>query len=162
MLQDVFLFSGDIAKNISLNDNIDIEVINESLEITCALEFVNNLPQGMYSPVMERGSTFSAGEKQLLSFARALAHKPSIFILDEATANIDTHTEKLIQQVIEKVSKHRTTLIIAHRLSTIRNADKIIVLSHGEIVEMGNHNELIKSKGHYKSMIEGNSFKEVI
>ncbi len=162
VLQDVFLFSGDIAKNISLNDNIDIEVINESLEITCALEFVNNLPQGIYSPVMERGSTFSAGEKQLLSFARALAHKPSIFILDEATANIDTHTEKLIQQVIEKVSKHRTTLIIAHRLSTIRNADKIIVLSHGEIVEIGNHNELIKGKGHYKSMIEGNSFKEVI
>lgn len=162
VLQDVFLFSGDIAKNISLNDNIDIEIINKSLEITCALEFVNNLPQGIYSPVMERGSTFSAGEKQLLSFARALAHKPSIFILDEATANIDTHTEKLIQQVIEKVSKHRTTLIIAHRLSTIRNADKIIVLSHGKIVEMGSHNELIKGKGYYKSMIEGNSFKEVI
>ncbi|MPN08522.1 putative multidrug resistance ABC transporter ATP-binding/permease protein YheH [bioreactor metagenome] len=98
----------------------------------------------------------------MLSFARALAHDPSIFILDEATANIDTHTEKLIQQVIEKVSKHRTTLIIAHRLSTIRNADKIIVLSGGEVVEMGNHTELIKGKGYYKKMIEGNNFKEVI
>lgn len=162
VLQDVFLFSGDIQKNISLNDDINIDEIEEALRITCASEFVNNLPLGVNSPVMERGSTFSAGEKQLLSFARALAHDPSIFILDEATANIDTHTEKLIQQVIEKVSRHRTTLIIAHRLSTIRNADKIIVLSGGEIVEMGNHNELIKGKGYYKKMIEGNNFKEVI
>lgn len=162
VLQDVFLFSGDIQKNISLNDDINIDEIEEALRITCASEFVNTLPQGVNSPVMERGSTFSAGEKQLLSFARALAHDPSIFILDEATANIDTHTEKLIQQVIEKVSRHRTTLIIAHRLSTIRNADKIIVLSGGEIVEMGNHNELIKGKGYYKKMIEGNNFKEVI
>lgn len=162
VLQDVFLFSGDIQKNISLNDDINIYEIEEALRITCASEFVNTLPQGVNSPVMERGSTFSAGEKQLLSFARALAHDPSIFILDEATANIDTHTEKLIQQVIEKVSRHRTTLIIAHRLSTIRNADKIIVLSGGKIVEMGNHNELIKGKGYYKKMIEGNNFKEVI
>ncbi|EQB88132.1 ATP-binding cassette subfamily B protein [Clostridium punense] len=162
VLQDVFLFSGDIQKNISLNDDISIDEIDEALRITCASEFVNTLPQGVNSPVMERGSTFSAGEKQLLSFARAIAHDPSIFILDEATANIDTHTEKLIQQVIEKVSRHRTTLIIAHRLSTIRNADKIIVLSGGEIVEMGNHNELIKGKGYYKKMIEGNNFKEVI
>ncbi|MEG0775141.1 ABC transporter ATP-binding protein [Clostridium sp.] len=162
VLQDVFLFSGDIEKNISLKDDIDREDIYHALETTCALEFVNNLNDGIHSPVMERGSTFSAGEKQLLSFARALAHNPSIFILDEATANIDTHTEKMIQGVIENVSKDRTTLIIAHRLSTIRNADKIIVLKQGEIVEIGNHEKLVKKDGYYKNMLQGNNIKDVI
>lgn len=162
VLQDVFLFSGDIETNISLNDEIKEKIVVEALQTSCAIEFVNSLPNGIHSPVMERGSTFSAGEKQLLSFARAIAHNPSIFILDEATANIDTHTEKLIQSVIEKVAKERTTLIIAHRLSTIRNAHKIIVLRNGEIIEVGTHVELSKADGYYRKMLEGNVFQEVI
>ncbi len=162
VLQDVFLFSGDIETNISLKDEVKEKVVVESLQTSCAMEFVNSLPNGIHSPVMERGSTFSAGEKQLLSFARAIAHNPSIFILDEATANIDTHTEKLIQSVIEKVAKERTTLIIAHRLSTIRNAHKIIVLKNGEIIEVGTHVELSKVDGYYRKMLEGNVFQEVI
>lgn len=154
VLQDVFLFSGNIEKNITLNDDIDDDLIKISLETTYASDFVNNLPNGINGAVMERGNTFSAGQKQLLSFARAIAHNPSIFILDEATANIDTHTEELIQKAIENITKDRTTLIIAHRLSTIRNADKIIVLDHGEIVEIGNHEELVRLDGHYKNMLE--------
>ncbi len=156
VLQDVFLFSGDIKSNITLNDNIDDETINMSLKASCAQEFVSSLPGGINHAVMERGSTFSAGEKQLLAFARAIAHNPSIFILDEATANIDTHTELLIQKAISNITKGRTTIVIAHRLSTIRNADNIIVLSHGEIVEMGNHNELISKDGYYKRMLKEN------
>jgi ATP-binding cassette subfamily B protein len=155
VLQDVFLFSGDIKSNVILNDNISENTLRESLKTTCALDFVNELPGGINAAVMERGATFSAGQKQLLSFSRALAHSPSIFILDEATANIDTHTEKLIQKVIEDMAQDRTTLIIAHRLSTIRNADKIVVLKHGEIIEIGNHNELISLEGYYKEMIYG-------
>ncbi|MGV8981958.1 ABC transporter ATP-binding protein [Clostridium sp.] len=155
VLQDVFLFSGDVKSNIALNDNISEKVLINSLKTTCALDFVNDLPGGIHSAVMERGATFSAGQKQLLSFSRALAHSPSIFILDEATANIDTHTEKLIQKVIEEMAQDRTTLIIAHRLSTIRNADKIVVLKHGEIVEVGNHQELMENGGYYKDMIQG-------
>ena len=156
VLQEVFLFSGDIASNVILNDNISDEILTESLKTTCALEFVNRLPGGIHADVMERGATFSAGQKQLISFSRALAHSPSIFILDEATSNIDTYTEKLIQKVIEEVAQDRTTLIIAHRLSTIRNVDKIVVLRHGEIVEVGNHDELIFMEGYYKDMIQDN------
>jgi len=155
VLQDVFLFSGDIRSNVILNDNISEKILVNSLKTTCALDFVNDLPAGINSAVMERGATFSAGQKQLISFSRALAHSPSIFILDEATANIDTHTEKLIQKVIKEISHDRTTIIIAHRLSTIRNADKIVVLRHGEIIEEGNHEELMVSGGYYKDMILG-------
>jgi len=156
VLQDVFLFSGTVASNVLLNDDISEKILTQALETTCALDFVNGLPGGVYAKVMERGATFSAGQKQLLSFSRALAHSPSIFILDEATSNIDTHTEKQIQKVIEGMSQDRTTLIIAHRLSTIRNADKIVVLEHGEIVEIGNHDELICIDGYYKDIIKGN------
>jgi ATP-binding cassette, subfamily B, multidrug efflux pump len=154
VLQDVFLFSGNIEKNITLNDDIDEETVIDALKSSHAIEFVDEMPGGIHSPVMERGSTFSSGQRQLLSFARALAHNPSIFVLDEATANIDTQTEKLIQKAIENVTKDRTTVIIAHRLSTIRNSDKIIVLKHGEIMEMGSHKELIDLDGYYKSMLE--------
>lgn len=154
VLQDVFLFSGDIKKNITLNNEMSDEHVNDALKAACAYDFVYNLPGGIYEPVMERGSTFSAGQRQLLSFARAIAHNPSIFVLDEATANIDTHTEKLIQKAIENITRDRTTLIIAHRLSTIRNADKIIVISKGKIVEMGKHEELMRLGGHYKRMID--------
>lgn len=154
VLQDVFLFSGNIEDNITLNDAIDLNDVMDALDTCCAMDFINTLPEKMQEPVMERGSTFSAGQRQLLSFARAVAHDPSIIVLDEATANIDTHTEKLIQQAIENLSKDRTTLVIAHRLSTIRNADKIIVLKHGEIVEVGNHEELMEKDGYYKNLIK--------
>lgn len=154
VLQDVFLFSGTIEKNITLNDDIDSEYIENALELSHSNHFINSLENGINTPVMERGATFSAGERQLLSFARALAHDPSIFILDEATSNIDTRTEKLIQKVIEDSIKDKTTLVIAHRLSTIRNADKIIVLKHGEIVEQGNHDSLVENNGYYKNLLE--------
>lgn len=152
VLQDVFLFSGNIKNNISLNDEIPEKEIIESMKLTYCYDFANSMQGGINEPVMERGSTFSAGQKQLLSFARAIAHNPSIFVLDEATANIDTHTEKLIQKAIEEVAFGRTTLIIAHRLSTIRNADKIIVLKHGKILESGNHEELVSKKGYYNNL----------
>jgi ATP-binding cassette subfamily B protein len=161
VLQDVFLFSETIKKNISLNDEIAASVIENAVDISCAREFVDELHLKLDEPVMERGNTLSAGQRQLLSFARAIAHQPSIIVLDEATANIDTQTEVLIQKAIENVARDRTTLIIAHRLSTIRNADIIIVLKKGEIVEMGNHAELMKDGGYYNNMVlEGTSEKD--
>ncbi|MDR3600032.1 MAG: ABC transporter ATP-binding protein [Desulfosporosinus sp.] len=153
IFQDVFLFSETIGKNISLNDDISNFVIGDAIRTSFAKEFVEFLPEKINEPVMERGSTFSAGQRQLLSFARAIAHNPAIIVLDEATANIDTQTEILIQKAIETMSKDRTTLIIAHRLSTIRNADKIIVLKQGEILEMGNHAKLMEKDGYYKAMV---------
>lgn len=154
ILQDVFLFSGDIRSNIRLNSDISDEKIDEALRLSCSLDFIEELSQGINEPVRERGATLSTGQRQLLSFARAIAHNPSILVLDEATANIDTKTELLIQKSIENVSKDRTTLIIAHRLSTIRNADKIILLSSGKILETGNHEELMKKEGYYKQLYE--------
>jgi len=153
VLQDVFLFSETIEKNVSLNDDIDGAVIEDALKTSCAKEFVDDLPGKIDEPVMERGSTLSAGQRQLISFARAVAHNPSVIVLDEATANIDTQTEVLIQKAIENMTKNRTTLIIAHRLSTIRNADKIIVLKKGEIVETGSHAELMEKGGYYQEMV---------
>lgn len=149
ILQDVFLFAGDIRKNIRLNSNISDEDIINALKLSCADSFIEELPHKIDEPVMERGSTFSAGQRQLLSFARAIAHNPSILVLDEATANIDTKTELIIQKSIENISRDRTTLIIAHRLSTIRNADKIIVLKDGKIIEIGKHEELLENRGYY-------------
>jgi ATP-binding cassette subfamily B multidrug efflux pump len=149
VLQDVFLFSGSIKKNITLHTPISDEEVQNALELSCADTFINELPRKMREPVTERGSTFSAGQRQLLAFARTIAHNPSIFVLDEATANIDTKTEKLIQKSIENVSAGRTTLIIAHRLSTIRHADIIFIIHDGQIIESGNHEALMEQKGHY-------------
>lgn len=154
VLQDVFLFSGTIKNNVTLGDNIDDTQFTDALISSYAQEFINKLPKKINEPVMERGNTFSAGEKQLLSFARAIAHNPSILVLDEATANIDTYTEKIIQSSIENISKNRTTLVIAHRLSTIKNSDKIIVMKNGEIVEIGNHEELLKNGFYYKKLLK--------
>jgi ABC-type multidrug transport system, ATPase and permease components len=158
VLQDAFLFSETIEKNIALNDEIDPSAITNAVRVSCAEEFVESLPGKMNEPVMERGNTLSAGQRQLLSFARAIAHNSSVIVLDEATANIDSQTEVLIQKAIRNIARDRTTLIIAHRLSTIRNADKIIVLKKGEIVESGSHTELMENGGYYKQMVlEGSS-----
>lgn len=152
VLQDVFLFSETVEQNITLNDDIPRRDVERALKLSCAENFVRSLPGGLEAPVMERGATFSAGQRQLISFARAIAHDPSVIVLDEATANIDSRTENLIQRAIENMAKDRTTLIIAHRLSTIRMADKIIVLHQGEVVESGNHAELMQKDGWYSRM----------
>jgi len=150
MLQDVFLFSGDIRSNIILRkeDVTDAEVM-EACRYVNADSFINKLEKGLDEPVRERGNNFSAGQRQLLSFARTILHKPSVMILDEATANIDTETELLIQDSLEKMKNIGTMLIVAHRLSTIQHSDNIILLSHGQIIEQGNHQELLKLKGQY-------------
>lgn len=153
VLQDPFIFASSIKENIELNENLSDKNIMESLELASASKFVKNMPNGVNEIAYERGSSFSAGEKQLLAFARIFAHNPSIFILDEATANIDTETESLIQKSIDKISEEKTSIFIAHRLSTIVNVDKIIVLSEGEILEQGNHDELMKiENGYYKQL----------
>ena len=150
MLQDVFLFSGTIRSNIILGlENVDDAEIMKSCEYVNADKFINKLEGGLVEVVRERGNIFSAGQRQLLSFARTIIHKPSVMILDEATANIDTETEVLIQDSLEKMMNIGTMLMVAHRLSTIQHADNIIVLSHGEIIEQGNHAELLKQKGKY-------------
>ncbi len=150
VLQDVFLFSGDIKGNIRLyNNDITDAQIKEVATYVNADRFISRLPKGYDEPVVERGATLSAGQRQLLSFARALVFEPGILILDEATSNIDTETELLIQDAINKIIQGRTTLIVAHRLSTIQHADKIIVMSKGEIKEMGRHQELLAHKGMY-------------
>lgn len=153
VLQDVFLFSGTIENNITLNDSIDQSEIERALEISRGKDVIENFENGIKEPVMERGSTLSAGQRQLISFARAIAHNPSIFVLDEATANIDTATEMLIQKAIDNITKEKTTIIIAHRLSTIRNADVIVVLKNGQVLEAGNHDSLMKAGGYYKELI---------
>ena len=150
MLQDVFLFSGTIRSNIILRDeSITDDEVLETCRYVNADHFINKLTDGLDEEVRERGNNFSAGQRQLLSFARTIVHKPSVIILDEATANIDTETELLIQDSLEKIKNIGTMLIVAHRLSTIQHADKIIVLSHGEIVEEGNHFELLANRGRY-------------
>jgi ATP-binding cassette subfamily B protein len=155
VMQDVFLFSGNIQSNIKLNStNISDSDVFNACEYVNALDFVNSLPGKFEAEVKERGCTFSSGQRQLLSFARAVAFNPSILVLDEATANIDTETEKVIQNSLEKISKDRTTIVIAHRLSTIQNADKIIVIHKGRIREMGKHNELLEKDGIYKHLYD--------
>ena len=153
MLQDVFLFSGTIRSNIILRDeSITDDEVLKTCKYVNADHFINKLSDGLDEEVRERGNNFSAGQRQLLSFARTIVHKPSVIILDEATANIDTETELLIQDSLEKIKSIGTMLIVAHRLSTIQHADKIIVLSHGEIVEEGNHFELLAKKGKYHGL----------
>lgn len=149
VLQDVFLFSGDIKYNLTLGKNYSTEEILEACKRVKADEFINKLPDGIYTKVQERGQTLSSGERQLLSFARTLLIDPEILILDEATASIDTETELWIQEGLKELMKDRTTIAIAHRLSTISSMDKIIVLNKGRIVETGNHQELLEKKGMY-------------
>lgn len=155
VLQDVYLFSGTIKSNISMdNDDMDIEKIKSAAVTVGADKFINELTNNYDEEVKERGATLSVGQKQLISFARALAYDPKILILDEATSSIDTETEILIQNAIEKLLKGRTSIVIAHRLSTIQNADKIIVMHKGEIREMGNHQELLTKKGIYYKLYQ--------
>ena len=150
MLQDVFLFAGSIRSNIVLREeSFTDEEVMEACRYVNADRFIDRLPDGLNEEVRERGNNFSAGERQLLSFARTIIHKPDVMILDEATANIDTETEQLIQNSLEKLMNVGTMLIVAHRLSTIQHADKIIVMNHGEIVEEGNHFELLEKRGAY-------------
>ena len=153
--QDVFLFTGDVKSNISLgSDDINIDDVKRAAETVRASTFIEKMPEGYDSAVTERGSTLSAGQRQLISFARTLAHKPSILVLDEATANIDTETEGLITEALEKLMEGRTTIMVAHRLSTIQHADKIIVMHHGRIQESGTHQELLHQDGLYKKLYE--------
>jgi len=150
VLQDVFLFSGDVRANLALgNPSIPLEQIREAAEIANADSFIRCLPDGYAAHVRERGSNFSGGQRQLLSLARVLVYRPKILVMDEATSSIDTETEALIQDALEKVMRDRTCLLIAHRLSTIRNADRIIVLHHGEVREVGSHAELMDQQGIY-------------
>lgn len=153
--QDVFLFTGDIKGNISLRDEaLTIEEIKAAAEYVDADSFIKKLPGGYDEPVTERGATLSAGQRQLLAFARTLAYNPTILVLDEATANIDTETESLITGALEKLMDGRTTIMVAHRLSTIQHADKIMVMHKGRIVECGSHRELLQKEGMYRKLYE--------
>ena len=153
--QDVFIFDGDIASNIRLlNDEISDEDIKKAAVTVNADGFIEALPDKYHEKVSERGSTLSAGQRQLLSFARTLAFNPTILVMDEATANIDTQTESLIQSALENLMRERTTIMVAHRLSTIQHADNIIVMHKGRIREQGTHQELLALNGIYKKLYE--------
>lgn len=158
ILQDPFIFATSIKDNIRLNEPLEENQVQNAIELASASEFINGLSAGMEEIAKERGNSFSAGQKQLIAFARIFAHNPDIFILDEATANIDTYTESLIQKSIDRISSEKTSIFIAHRLSTIVNVDKIIVLNKGEIVEVGNHFELVNNGGYYSKLY--NSYYE--
>ncbi len=153
--QDVFLFTGDVKSNISLgNESITLEDVKKAAQTVHADTFIEKMPRQYDEPVTERGSTLSAGQRQLISFARTLAYKPTILVLDEATANIDTETEALITQALERLMEGRTTIMVAHRLSTIQHADKIIVMHKGQIRESGSHQELLAQNGLYKKLYD--------
>lgn len=155
MLQDVFLFSGTIRDNITLHDEkFSDEEVRAACDYVNASSFICRLPKQLDEEVIERGENFSAGQRQLLSFARTVLHKPQILILDEATSNIDTETEILIQQSLEKMKNIGTMLVVAHRLSTIQHADNIIVLQNGEIIEQGNHQQLLQQHGYYYKLYQ--------
>ncbi|MCC9165290.1 ABC transporter ATP-binding protein [Pontibacter harenae] len=155
VLQDVFLFSGSIADNISLgNKNITEEQMWHAADLVGARKFIERLPGGLHYNVMERGATLSVGQRQLISFVRAMVYNPEVIILDEATSSVDSETEELIQYAIDQLMHGRTSIVIAHRLSTIQKADKIIVLDRGELKEMGNHEELLKHGGYYAQLYQ--------
>lgn len=155
VMQDVFLFSGDIRRNITLGDkSISDDALQDACDLVNAQGFISRMPAGYDSPVAERGATFSAGERQLLSFARAIVRKPPIIVLDEATSSVDTETEQLIQNGLARLMQGRTCIIVAHRLSTIKRVDRIIVLHHGEIVEEGSHQQLLSRPGIYRKLYE--------
>jgi ATP-binding cassette subfamily B multidrug efflux pump len=155
VLQDVQLFSGTIKSNIDLDsDSITIEQVKQAAETVGAAKFIEKLPNKYLEEVKEKGATLSVGQKQLVSFARALAYNPQILILDEATSSVDTETELLIQNAIQKLLVGRTSIVIAHRLSTIQNADKIIVMHKGEIREIGTHQELLSKRGIYYKLYQ--------
>lgn len=152
ILQDPFIFAKSLKENVALNTKLDDSTVGEALQLASADEFVNSLPNGINEISKERGNSYSSGQKQLIAFARIFAHNPDIFILDEATANIDTNTEQLIQKSIDIISAKKTSIFIAHRLSTIVNVDKIIVLDKGEIVEEGTHTQLLNNCGYYSKL----------
>jgi ATP-binding cassette subfamily B protein len=161
-LQDVFLFSGSIHENITLGKkDISKERILHAAELVGAIHFIQRLPGGLDYNVMERGATLSVGQRQLISFIRAMVYDPQIIVLDEATSSVDTETESMIQQAIEKVLAGRTSIVIAHRLSTIQKADKILVLDKGVIKEVGTHEELL-SKGGYYTHLYNVQYKELV
>jgi ATP-binding cassette subfamily B protein len=162
VLQDVFLFSDTIKANITLgNPDISDEKIMEAAALVGAKKFIERLPGGLDYNVMERGATLSVGQRQLISFVRAMVYDPKIIVLDEATSSVDTETEMSIQNAINVLMKGRTAIVIAHRLSTIQGADNIIVLDKGEIKEIGTHKELIKKEGFYSNLYQM-QYKEVV
>jgi ATP-binding cassette subfamily B protein len=162
-LQDVFLFSGTIHENISLrNENVSREKVVEVCKVLGLHEFIMSLPSGYDFNVMERGNTLSQGQRQLLSFARALVYNPSILILDEATSSVDSESEQLIQKAIDTMIKDRTSIIIAHRLSTIRKPDEILVMEQGKIIEQGNHESLLALQGKYYELYLSGEKEEII
>jgi ATP-binding cassette subfamily B protein len=152
VLQDVFLFQGSIRDNITLGTEVDDETFEDAVHAVHADTIASRYETGFAQEVEERGGNLSAGERQLVSFARALVHRPEVLVLDEATANVDTETESLIQDAVEVMMKRQTSLVIAHRLSTICNSDRIIVLDHGEIIEVGSHEDLLEQGGHYRTL----------
>lgn len=154
VLQDPFIFAKSIKDNICLNASLEEQEVLQAVRLSSAEEFVSSFSNGIEEVSYERGNSYSAGEKQLLAFARIFAHDPAIFILDEATANIDTYTEQLIQKSVDEISKNKTSIFIAHRLSTIVNVDKIIVLDHGRIQEQGSHQELLQTGGYYSKLYQ--------
>jgi len=155
VLQDVFLFSDTIMNNITLNNPaITREQVIEAAKIVGAHEFISRLPKAYDYDVMERGAMLSVGQRQLISFIRAYVYNPKILVLDEATSSIDTESERIIQYATEKLTEGRTSIVIAHRLATIQNADKIVVMEKGKVIEIGNHQQLLKLNGHYKRLFE--------